>query len=230
MPMLMPVNCVVQWSCVPAPHVRNTLRARRHQKHHIFNRKQRGSHGMRVVDLGSAPGGWLQVAVRKLGLTSTDTARRLAAVAAQQRSEAKAQRLRPMLRRTGSRSRSAPQSGPTSFFGLHASEVLGSEEADVDAGARAGVGLGIGDAGDAGLESSAPAANTVDALTAARACVIGVDLLPVEDVPGALFVRGDLRHNDVQARIRQLLLGHRADVGACWRKCHWCCENACSSR
>ena len=42
--------------------------------------------------------------------------------------------------------------------------------------------------------------------------VVGVDLDPVEPVPGAIFVRGDLRDATTQAAVRACLGGRRADV------------------
>ena len=143
---------------------------------------------MQVVDLGSAPGGWLQVAAQKVLHT-----RQLGAGVCE-RVEA-----------AGVWSSSDGAVGPdgndsddaVSFLSLMGGG--GEDAGGRDAGAQSG--QSGGDGGGVGQGRSQ------------RHQVVGVDLLPVAPVPGTLALQGDFTREHVQARLLSRMRRPKADAG-----------------
>lgn len=145
-------------------------------------------HGDVVVDLGAAPGSWSQVAAQLSGsraaATTVDTAGAL-----------------PRL--GGARAPLAPGGRPSIFD-------LPSVELD---GAR-GDGAGGADGGAsprAGSTAARPAASS--ATSGARGgrtggLVVAVDVLPVDPLPGVVFLRGDFTSPDTQRRAFEAIQRH----------------------
>lgn len=164
--------------------------------------------GMQVVDLGSAPGGWLQVAAQKVLHT-----RQLGAGACERVEAARA----TDGRRASAGGPATLEYGSDSDDAVSFLSLMAGGSGEDDGGTQPSPGVDDSGTGRGKLQ---------------RYQVVGVDLLPVAPVPGTLCLQGDFTDPHVQTRLLARMRRPKADAGAMARKHkhHPCVPRACILR